>query len=228
MSRGRSDANHYGLWIETPNPCQEMEPLMSMISNFRRPVKSTRTAPVVATPFALGLEGDAVLAASWSTKGIHFDLVEHQDNPGRYAFMLYASRDGKLIDAKGCDTVGEAKAYAYCLSTPMPVEPEPVAVVEAPVKAVVARKSTWKPYTAADVLWEAMNSPLNATFFDIMPICGGSPEPEPELSLIGTWVMPGEDSDLSFSDRCDLLPEPVVAGFDSDANGQFGYTRDSE
>lgn len=192
---------------------------MSMISNFRRPVKPTRIAEKPALPFGIGLD-DYVVIAEFpvehdATQAVA--ITEAEDCGFRFCVRHF--KDEVEVATVGFDAIGDARAMAWHLSTPMPVEPEPaVTPVVAPV-AAPARKSTWTRHTAADEAWWMLNSPLNATMFDLAPICGGSPEPECGVS--GRWSLPGEDEGLTFSERVELLPEPVGCLSD-DHNGAFG------
>lgn len=135
-----------------------------VIRSFSRtlpPVKETRTAPVPATPFGLGLE-DYTVVAEFAVKNDPTQAVaitEAEDCGYRYTVRHFKA--GVEVATLGFDSLGDAKAMAWHLSEPMPVEPE-VKAVRKPATRPVNRPHfplRAKGHSKADELWWAANSP---------------------------------------------------------------------
>lgn len=176
------------------------------------PIRETRIAPVPATPFALGLEGDAVLVSSWMANGCAFDLTQFEGAETDHVYHLYVSRDGVLVERKGFDSIGDAKAYAWHLSTPMPIIAAAKPVARPTPRPV--RKMAATTHTPSDEAWWAANSPSCRLGF----YAEGAIDPTDPFN----WSMPAIEFRELASAAC--FGEPT--DLSDDANGQFGYQRE--
>lgn len=146
---------------------------MATITRTRPAVKPSRVAPVPATPFGLGLDGFTVIAEYPVKNDASQAVAITEAEDCGYRFTVRNFKDGVEVATLGFDSLGDAKAMAWHLSEPMPVEVE----VEPKVSPVITRKPVARPvnrphfplrakaHSKADEAWWAAHSPSCRTGF---------------------------------------------------------------